>query len=166
MHLLVVLWVICTSDFCFCVPVDYILDIFLNYLNVLLLLHLPDCMRLANEIFGDLGIQVVTGHWFLSGFIGDSGDRQKLVLQKVLKCSDHLMLLLHHSFRLVLLLFLSLCSLSGFFLENYFSLWHTVCWFREFTVIMFFACIVWCVSVCYWETIVFTSFAVWWPWCV
>ena len=53
---------ICTSDFCFCVPVDHILAIFLNYLNVLLLLHPPDCMRLAKEIFGDSGIQVVTGY--------------------------------------------------------------------------------------------------------
>ena len=40
----------------------------------LLLLHPPDCMRLAKEIFGDSGIQVVTGHWFLSGFIGDLGN--------------------------------------------------------------------------------------------
>ena len=132
-----------------------------NYLNVLLLLHPPDCMRLAKEIFGDSGIQVVTGHWFLSGFIGDSGDRQKLMLQKVLKCGDHLMVLLHHSLRLVLLLFLSLAVWVAFCLR---IISHCGTLFADLESSLsscFFVCIVWCVSVCYWETIVFTSFAVW-----
>lgn len=42
----------------------------------------------AKVIFGDLNIQVVTVHRFLVGYIGDSGDRHKFVLQKVLEWSD------------------------------------------------------------------------------
>ena len=44
---------------------------------------------MAREVFGDLGVQVVTGHRFLGGFIEDSGDRQNFVLQKVLQWSGH-----------------------------------------------------------------------------
>ena len=49
----------------------------------------PSRLSLAREVFGDLGVRVVTGHRFLGGFIGDSGDRQNFVLQKVLQWSGH-----------------------------------------------------------------------------
>ena len=39
---------------------------------------------MANDVLGDLGIRIVTGHRFLGGFIRDSGDRQNFVMQKVL----------------------------------------------------------------------------------
>ena len=44
---------------------------------------------MANDVLGDLGIWIVTGHRFLGGFIGDSGDRQNFVMQKVLNWSNH-----------------------------------------------------------------------------
>ena len=44
----------------------------------------PSRLSLAREVFADLGVRVVTIHRFLGGFIGDSGDRQNFVLQKVL----------------------------------------------------------------------------------
>ena len=34
-------------------------------------------------IFGDLGIQVVTGHRFLGGFIGSHSERDEYVISKV-----------------------------------------------------------------------------------
>ena len=43
----------------------------------------PNRLSLAREVFGDLGICVVTRHRFLGGFIGDSDDRQNFVLEKV-----------------------------------------------------------------------------------
>lgn len=39
----------------------------------------------AENTFGDLGINVVTGYWFLGGSIGDPAQRQDFVLQKVHK---------------------------------------------------------------------------------
>ena len=50
---------------------------FLNHLSVLLLLQ-PSRLSLAREVFGDLGVRVVTGHRFLGSFIGDSSDRQNI----------------------------------------------------------------------------------------
>ena len=50
----------------------------------------PSRLSAAKVIFGDLNIQVVIGHRFLGGFIGDSGDRHKFVLQKVLEWSDQI----------------------------------------------------------------------------
>jgi len=46
-------------------------------------------LPVANDVLGDLGIRIVTGHRFLGGFIGDSGDRQNFVMQKVLNWSNH-----------------------------------------------------------------------------
>ena len=41
------------------------------------------CQSQAENIFGDLGINVVTGRRFLGGFIRDPAQRQDFVLQKV-----------------------------------------------------------------------------------
>jgi len=40
-------------------------------------------LDLAKNIFGSLGVQVVSGHRFLGGFIGGPVQRQDLVSQKV-----------------------------------------------------------------------------------
>ena len=42
-------------------------------------------------IFGDLGIQVVTGHRFLGGFLGSRSDRDEYVMSKVRKWWNMLM---------------------------------------------------------------------------
>jgi len=39
----------------------------------------------ANAVFGDLGVQVVTGHRFLGGFIGSHREREEYVVSKVHK---------------------------------------------------------------------------------
>jgi len=49
----------------------------------------PSKLNLANDIFGPLGIQVVTGHRFLGGFIGDLDERWNFVINKVLQWSNH-----------------------------------------------------------------------------
>ena len=46
-------------------------------------------LSLAMEVFGDLGIHVVTRHRFLGSFIEDSDDRQNFVLQKVHEWNGH-----------------------------------------------------------------------------
>ena len=38
----------------------------------------PSRLSLAREVFGDLGVRVVTGHQFLGSLIGDSSDRQNI----------------------------------------------------------------------------------------
>ena len=43
----------------------------------------------AVTIFGDLGIQVVTGHRFLGGFLGSYSDRDEYVMSKVRKWVEH-----------------------------------------------------------------------------
>ena len=47
----------------------------------------------AYAIFGDLGIQVVTGHRFLGGFIGNHSERDEYVRSKVRRWVGHLDLL-------------------------------------------------------------------------
>ena len=47
----------------------------------------------ATAIFGDLGIQVVTGHRFLGGFIGNHSERNEYVRSKVRRWVGHLDLL-------------------------------------------------------------------------
>ena len=49
----------------------------------------PSQLSLANDIFGPLGIQIVTGHRFLGGFIGDLDERRNFVIDKVLQWSNH-----------------------------------------------------------------------------
>ena len=43
----------------------------------------------AITIFGDLGIQVVTGHRFLGGFLGSRSERDEYVMSKVHKWVEH-----------------------------------------------------------------------------
>ena len=43
----------------------------------------------ATAIFGDLGVQVVTGHRFLGGFIGSHDEQEEYVLSKVRKWVGH-----------------------------------------------------------------------------
>ena len=50
----------------------------------------PSQLSLANDIFGPLGIQIVTGHRFLGGFIGDLDERWNFVINKVLQWSNHI----------------------------------------------------------------------------
>ena len=44
----------------------------------------------ANAVFGDLGIQVVTGHRFLGGFIGSHSEREEYVVSKVRRWVGHI----------------------------------------------------------------------------
>ena len=44
----------------------------------------PSYRGVANIITGS-GVEIVTGHRFLGGFIGHSDDRQNFVMQKVLQ---------------------------------------------------------------------------------
>jgi len=37
----------------------------------------------AENIFGKLGVRIVTGHCFLGGYIGDPRKRDEFVLQKI-----------------------------------------------------------------------------------
>ena len=43
----------------------------------------------AAAIFGDLGVQVVTGHIFVGGFIGSQCGRQEYVMSKVCRWVGH-----------------------------------------------------------------------------
>ena len=43
----------------------------------------------ANTVFGDLGVQVVTGHKFLGGFIGSHSEREEYVVSKVCRWVGH-----------------------------------------------------------------------------
>jgi len=43
----------------------------------------------AAAIFGDLGVQVVTGHRFLGGFIGSCSERDEYVMSKVCRWVEH-----------------------------------------------------------------------------
>ena len=43
----------------------------------------------ANTVFGDLGAQVVTGHRFLGGFIGNHSEREEYVVSKVCRWVGH-----------------------------------------------------------------------------
>ena len=47
----------------------------------------------AAAVFGDLGIQVVTGHRFLGSFIGSHSERDEYVMSKVQRWVSHLDLL-------------------------------------------------------------------------
>jgi len=44
----------------------------------------------ANAVFGDLGVQVVTGHRFLGGFIGNHREREEYVVLKVCRWVGHI----------------------------------------------------------------------------
>jgi len=46
-------------------------------------------MSEAAAIFGDLGVQVVTGHRFLGGFIGSHSERDEYVMSKVCRWVEH-----------------------------------------------------------------------------
>jgi len=48
----------------------------------------------AAAIFGDLGVQVVTRHRFLGGFIGSSSERDEYVISKVCRWVKHVDVLL------------------------------------------------------------------------
>jgi len=53
----------------------------------------PSQLSLANDIFGPLCIQIVTGHRFLGGFIRDLNERRNFVIDKVLQWSNHVKIL-------------------------------------------------------------------------
>ena len=44
----------------------------------------------ANAVFGDLGIQVATGHRFLGSFIGSHREREEYVMSKVCRWVGHI----------------------------------------------------------------------------
>ena len=69
-----------------------VLVIILNLRKVLLLLMINGKNEAA-AIFGDLVIQVVTGHRFLGGFIGSHSERDEYVVSKVQRWVGHLDLL-------------------------------------------------------------------------
>ena len=60
-----------------------------NLPRVLLLLMNDGRQKLLHAIFGDLGVQVVTGHRFLGGFIGSQCGRGEYVMSKVRRWVGH-----------------------------------------------------------------------------
>ena len=66
----------------------------------------PSRLSLAREVFGYLGVWVVTGHRFLGGFIGARVIDRILYYRKFFSgvvMLEHLLLWLHHGLRLLLL---------------------------------------------------------------
>ena len=93
--------------------------IFLNLLRVFVVVG-EHCKSKAENLFHDLGVQVVTGHRYLGGFIGDLHDRDVFVHRKVIKWVNYvntLILVILHllSLNLPIQLLLDLYNMSGHF---------------------------------------------------
>ena len=73
----------------------------------------PSFVDQAKNIFGCLGVQVVTGHHFLGGYIGDMELRQDFVLQKVHQWSCHIRTPSAFAYKLLILQLLGPYSLNG-----------------------------------------------------
>jgi len=78
-----------------------------------------ECWRNDTDaLFGDLGVQVVTGHRFLGGFIGSQWEREEYVESKCAGGWDMLMCwlrLLPLSLNLFMLSLQNLCNMNGIF---------------------------------------------------
>ena len=72
----------------------------------------------AVTVFGDLGIQVVTGHRFLGGFLGSRSERDEYVMSKVCKWVEHVDVLAGAAVtqpQLAYAALSNLCSMNGNF---------------------------------------------------